>query len=42
MKKHGPLPGNLPNPYFVGQVQTRRRREKIAKKSRQVNYRRAK
>lgn len=37
MKKHGPLPGNQPNPYFLKQVAKRRRRNKIAKQSRREN-----
>lgn len=41
MRKHGPLPGNQANPWFIRQVQRRRRREKAAKKARQVQYAKA-
>lgn len=37
MKKHGPMPGNKPNPWFSGQVKKRRKKTKQEKKSRREN-----
>lgn len=37
MRKHGPLPGNRPNPWFSKSVKKRRTKNKAAKKSRKEN-----
>lgn len=37
MKKHGPLEGNRPNPWYTHQVKKRRKKNKVAKKSRKEN-----